>query len=209
MAFICAASAALIARMRQAKKDPADACRRTARKAAWKSPFAAGGLTMAGARTKVRARAKKADVRRSAARPGARTKPGTVKARRQHKFVASHLDPADFKSDGLRTYAHYRDLGVKDATRGMALAHVIRFVGKCDPKVVSKRHTHECEFQMIYVLKGTITTEIEGHGCHVMSAGDSWLQPQSIVHKVLDYTDGCEVLEIVLPADFKTVELEK
>ena len=42
-----------------------------------------------------------------------------------------------------------------------------------------------------------------------MNAGDCWLQPQSIVHKVLDYSDGCEVLEIVLPAEFKTVELEK
>jgi quercetin dioxygenase-like cupin family protein len=91
----------------------------------------------------------------------------------------------------------------------MAVAHVIRFKGKCDPKVVSKNHTHECEFQMIYVLKGQITTEIAGHGKHVMNAGDCWLQPQSIVHKVLDYSDGCEVLEIVLPADFKTVELEK
>ncbi len=69
-----------------------------------------------------------------------------------------------FKADGLRTYAHYRDLGIKDATGGMALAHVIRFVGKCDPKVVSKKHTHECDFQMIYVLKGMIKTEIEGHG---------------------------------------------
>jgi quercetin dioxygenase-like cupin family protein len=59
------------------------------------------------------------------------------------------------------------------------------------------------------VLKGTIKTEIEGHGVHTMNAGDCWLQPQRIVHKVLDYSDGCEVLEIVLPADFKTVELEK
>jgi mannose-6-phosphate isomerase-like protein (cupin superfamily) len=163
------------------------------------------------ARTKVAARAKKVDVRRSAARP-ARSKPSArtaAKASRQHKFVASHLGPDAFKADGLRTYAHYRDLGVKDATRGMALAHVIRFVGQCDPKIVSKKHTHECEFQMIYVLKGTIKTEIEGHGVHTMSAGDSWLQPQSIVHQVLDYSDGCEVLEIVLPADFKTVELEK
>ena len=163
---------------------------------------------MAKARTKVRARAKKADVRRSAARP-TRAKASAPKPRRQHKFVASHLGPDAFKADGLRTYAHYRDLGVKDATRGMALAHVIRFVGKCDPKIVSKKHTHECEFQMIYVLKGMIKTEIEGHGIHTMNAGDSWLQPQSIVHKVLDYSDGCEVLEIVLPAEFKTVELEK
>jgi hypothetical protein len=166
------------------------------------------GATMARAKTKVRARAKKAEVRRSAARP-TRAKASAPKARRQHKFVASHLTPEAFKADGLRTYAHYRDLGVKDATRGMALAHVIRFVGKCDPKVVSKKHTHECEFQMIYVLKGMIKTEIEGHGVHTMNAGDSWLQPQSIVHKVLDYSDGCEVLEIVLPAEFKTVELEK
>jgi hypothetical protein len=50
---------------------------------------------------------------------------------------------------------------------------------------------------------------MKGHGKHTMKAGDCWLQPQGIVHKVLDYSDGCEVLEIVLPGDFKTVELEQ
>ena len=162
---------------------------------------------MARARTKVRARAKTAP-RRSAAR-STRAKPDAPKRRRQHRFVASHLGADAFKADGLRNYAHYRDLGIKDATGGMAVAHVVRFIGKCDPKVVSKNHIHECDFQMIYVLKGQITTEIAGHGRHVMNAGDSWLQPQGIVHKVLDYSDGCEVLEIVLPGDFKTVELEQ
>ena len=29
-----------------------------------------------------------------------------------------------------------------------------------------------------------------------------------IKHTVLDYSDDCEVLEIVLPAEFETVELE-
>ena len=163
-------------------------------------------------RTKVRARAKKQQVRRSAPRPSPRVKAratSAVKARRPHKFVKSHLRPEDFKADGLRTYAHYRDLGVKDATGGMAVAHVIRFLGPCDPEVVSKNHLHEADFQMIYVLKGSITTEIEGQGTHTMNAGDAWLQPHSAVHKVLDYSDGCEVLEIVMPADFRTVELEK
>ena len=42
-----------------------------------------------------------------------------------------------------------------------------------------------------------------------MNAGDAWLQPPSIKHKVHHYSDDCEVLEIVMPADFKTVELEK
>ena len=165
------------------------------------------------ARTKIVTRAKQSDVRRSTARAKplvqAADMPSRQKQSRQHKFVASRLGPDAFKADGLRTYAQYRDLGIKDATGGMAVAHVIRLVGKCDPKIVSKNHTHACEFQMIYVLKGQITTEIAGHGVHTMKAGDSWLQPQNIVHKVLDYTEGCELLEIVLPADFKTVELEK
>ncbi len=115
----------------------------------------------------------------------------------------------DFKSDGLRTYAQYRDLGIKDATNGMAVAHVIRFVGACDPKVVSKEHLHEAEFQMIYVLKGSMVSSFEGQGTHTMKAGDAWLQPHGIKHKVLDYSSDCEVLEIVMPANFKTVELEK
>jgi uncharacterized RmlC-like cupin family protein len=192
--------------MQQLKKAPAAlAAERRARQHDRKP---SGGANMARATTKVRARAQKADVRRSVVRP-ARAKANTPKPRRQHQFVASHLGPGAFKADGLRTYAHYRDLGIKDATGGMALAHVIRFVGACDPKVVSKNHTHACEFQMIYVLKGQITTEIAGHGRHVMNAGDSWLQPQGIVHKVLGYSDGCEVLEIVLPAEFTTIELEK
>lgn len=166
---------------------------------------------MARIKAKTGSRTKKVTSRGAARRVSAATKPrATVaaKPRRPHKFVKSHLRAGDFKAHGLRTYAHYRDLGVVDATHGMALAHVIRFQGKCDPKLVSKDHLHEADFQMIYVLKGSITTEIKGHGIHTMNAGDCWLQPHSAVHKVLDYSDGCEVLEIVMPANFKTVELE-
>jgi len=162
---------------------------------------------MAKSATKMRARARKAPVRKSAAR--SRPKASAAPARRLHKFVVNHLNPNDFKNVGLRDYASYRDLGVNDATHGMAVAHVVRMHGPCDPKVVSKMHLHKAEFQMIYVLKGQITSEFEGHGVHIMKAGDAWLQPQSIKHKVLDYSDGCELLEIVLPGNFKTVELEK
>ena len=38
--------------------------------------------------------------------------------------------------------------------------------------------------------------------------GAAWLQPPRIEHRVLDYSDDCELLEIVVPANFKTVELE-
>jgi uncharacterized RmlC-like cupin family protein len=159
-------------------------------------------------RSTVRTRAKKAAVRRSAPRPKAKAKSQAKPKSRLHKFTVHRNLPDGFKTDGLRTYAAYRDLGVKDATHGLVVAHVIRMIGPCDPKVVSKEHLHETEFQMIYVLKGSITSSFEGQGTHTMRAGDSWLQPQGIKHKVLDYSDDCELLEIVMPGDFKTIELE-
>ena len=149
------------------------------------------------------ARAKKVAVKRSAP-PKAK-----AKAKPRQKFVANHYSEEGFKSDGLRTYAQYRDLGIMAATGGQAIAHVIRFVPPCDPKLVSKNHLHDVDFQMIYVLKGWIKTELEGQGALTMNTGSAWLQPPRIKHKVLDYSDDCEVLEIVLPGNFKTVELEK
>lgn len=144
-------------------------------------------------------------------RPNARRARPTVKAkakpRRRHSFVASHLRDDDFEG-GLRRYAKYRDLGISKATGGMVQAHVIRFVPPCLPEEVSKLHFHDVEFQMVYVLKGWIKTELDGQGAITMQTGSAWIQPPRIKHKVLDYSDDCEVLEIVLPADFKTVELQ-
>ena len=76
------------------------------------------------------------------------------------------------------------------------------------PEEVSKRHYHDVDFQMVYVLKGWIKTELDGQGAIVMRQGSAWIQPPRIEHVVLDYSDDCEVLEVILPADFETVELE-
>jgi hypothetical protein len=128
-------------------------------------------------------------------------------APRKHTFVANHLD-ADAFEQGLRSYAQYRDLAIAGATNGMVRAHVIKMIPPCDPAVVSKRHFHDVEFQMIYVLKGWITGEYDGAGVVTMREGSCWLQPPKIEHAVLDYSDDCELLEIIMPADFETVELE-
>jgi cupin domain len=147
---------------------------------------------------------------RTAARKQASAKTPAARAitgRRKQAFTVSHLAEEDFVL-GLRSYAKYRDLGMAKATGDMVQAHVIRFVPPCEPREVAKLHYHDVDFQMVYVLKGWIKTELAGEGEHVMRAGSAWLQPPRIRHKVLDYSDDCEVLEIVLPADFKTVELE-
>ena len=139
--------------------------------------------------------------------PSSFTSITSSKARPRQRLTASHLGGADFQT-GLRSYAAYRDLGISDATRGMVQAHVIRFIPPCRPEEVSKLHFHDVDFQMVYVLKGWIKTEFDGEGAVVMRTGSAWIQPPRIKHKVLDYSADCEVLEIILPADFKTVELE-
>src|SRR5262249_41093374 len=155
--------------------------------------------------TRSRAAARKSSARRAGA-AAPRARPRAKRPRRQ-TFVASHFDETDFEQ-GLRRYAKYRDLGIAAATNGLAQAHVIRMVPPCDPAEVSKRHYHDVDFQMVYVLKGWIKGEYEGAGVVTMREGSCWLQPARIKHTVLDYSDDCELLEIVLPADFKTVELE-
>ncbi|AXK82752.1 cupin domain-containing protein [Pseudolabrys taiwanensis] len=131
-----------------------------------------------------------------------------AKKRPKQKFAVSHHREEDF-DQGLRTYAKYRDLGIAPATGGMVQAHVIRMIPPYRPEDVATPHYHDVDFQMIYVLKGWYKTEFEGEGVHTFTAGSCWIQPPKIKHTVLGYSDDCELLEIVLPADFDTVMLEK
>jgi hypothetical protein len=158
---------------------------------------------------------KKSTVRKSSAKSTARKKLASKgrahapvkQARPKQRIAISHHRDEDFKADGLRTYAQYRDLGVADASAGLARAHVIRLIGPCEPDVVSKLHFHDVDFQMVYVLKGWVKTYMEGVGETMFQTGSSWTQPPRIKHLIMDYSDDVELLEIILPADFKTVEL--
>jgi uncharacterized cupin superfamily protein len=136
----------------------------------------------------------------------AQPKPNS-KTRPKQRIAISHHRDEDFKADGLRMYAKYRDLGIADATHGLAQAHVIRLVGPCNPAEVSKLHYHDVEFQMVYVLKGWVKTYMEGQGETLMKQGSAWTQPPRIKHLIMDYSDDVELLEVILPAEFKTVEL--
>ena len=136
----------------------------------------------------------------------AKAKP-VKKARPKQRIAISHHREEDFRADGLRTYAQYRDLGIADATHGLAQAHVIRLIGPCNPAEVSKLHYHDVEFQMVYVLKGWVKTYMEGQGETLMKEGSAWTQPPRIKHLIMDYSDDLELLQVILPAEFKTVEL--
>jgi quercetin dioxygenase-like cupin family protein len=127
--------------------------------------------------------------------------------RRKQRPAISHYQEEDFAT-GFRAYAKYRDLGVAEATDGRAQAHVIRLIGPCDPKEVSKLHYHDAEFQLVYVLNGWVKTYMDGVGEQTMRPGSCWTQPPRIKHLIRDYSDNCELLEVILPAQFRTVEVK-
>jgi hypothetical protein len=178
---------------------------------------------MASKKPESRAAAKSAALKKSSARKAAKktaAKPTARKklraggrevpvkrARPKQRIAISHYRDEDFKTDGLRTYAHYRDLGIAKASNGLAAAHVIRLIGPCNPAEVSKLHFHDVDFQMVYVLKGWVKTYMEGQGETLMKQGSAWTQPPRIKHLIMDYSDDVELLEVILPAEFKTVEL--
>jgi mannose-6-phosphate isomerase-like protein (cupin superfamily) len=137
----------------------------------------------------------------------ARAQPSAKRARPKQRIAISHYRDEDFVTNGLRAYAKYRDLGIAEASRGLAQAHVIRLIGPCNPAEVSKLHFHDVEFQMVYVLKGWVKTYMEGQGETLMKQGSAWTQPPRIRHLIMDYSDDVELLEVILPAEFKTVEL--
>ena len=160
---------------------------------------------MAKARKKVQSRRKSASRKTKAPR---RLKAKTrAKARPKQRFALSHHREKDF-DQGLRPYSAYRDLGIAPATGGMVQAHVIRMTKPFSADEVAIPHYHDVDFQMVYVLKGSFTSEFEGQGVHTFHAGSCWIQPPKIKHTVRGYSDDCELLEIVLPANFETVTLK-
>ncbi len=122
-----------------------------------------------------------------------------------NKTVVQHL--ADDKFDaGLRAFFAYRDLGIANATGGKVGAHVIRAVPGDGAK--PEWHTHELEFQMVYVLKGWVEFEYQDVGFVRLEAGSSVMQPPLVKHREIRHSDDVEMLEITSPAEFVTKVVE-
>jgi len=126
---------------------------------------------------------------------------------RAKSFSVSHLAKAKFEKRGLRNYFEYRDLGIRRATRGKLVAHVIRARPGKAPH--GEWHMHDCRAQFVYVLKGWVRFEYEGVGEVLMKAGSCFYQPPRIRHREIAHSKNVELLEIVAPADFKTTSAAK
>ena len=117
-------------------------------------------------------------------------------------FTVSHLREGKFEQ-GLRPYLEYRYLGIKEATEGRVVAWHLRKVPGA-PFTGGQPHLHHTSLQLVYVLKGWIDFEYEGYGKVRLEAGSCAHQPPLIRHRELGCSEDLEILEIVMPADFKT-----
>lgn len=115
--------------------------------------------------------------------------------------------PGAFHRDGPRADSEYRDLGLADATGGRIGIKHIRALGPF-PKPTGW-HWHDMQAHFVYVLRGSISFEFEGvEGPVTLHAGDSISQPAGVPHNVVARSHDCEVLELNLPSDYGTFDLD-
>lgn len=119
----------------------------------------------------------------------------------KHAFVVRRLaDQAPWVIG--RAGMQYRDL-VPSRLGGAIIASHIRIPdGGPVPDMV---HFHKVGFQLIFCVKGWVDVVYEDQGEKIrLTAGDCFIQPPEIRHRVLEASDGIEVIEIGVPADHVT-----
>lgn len=119
-------------------------------------------------------------------------------------FTHVRPDEIPWQDGGLRDFFLYKDLGVKAATHGKVIAHLVK--ANMAPEKGTGWHRHEAQFQIVYMTKGWARF-MYGNKETLVKAGDCVHQAPGIVHYLFDYSPDMEYLEIVSPADFGTVDM--
>lgn len=126
--------------------------------------------------------------------------PPMVLPQTEHAFVVRRLaDQAPWVIG--RAGMEYRDL-IPTRLGGAMIASHIRVPDGPVPDMV---HFHKVGFQLIFCISGWVDVLYEDQGgTRRLTAGDCFIQPPQIRHKVLHAADGIEVIEIGVPAEHVT-----
>ncbi len=119
----------------------------------------------------------------------------------QHAFVVRKLaDQAPWVIG--RAGMHYRDLVPSRLGGAMIASHIRIPDGGPVPDMV---HFHKIGFQLIFCIAGWVDVVYEDQAGPIrLHAGDCFIQPPEIRHRVLHASDGIEVIEIGVPAEHVT-----
>ena len=115
--------------------------------------------------------------------------------------LITHASDGDAWSDG-RAGMRYRDLLPTRLGGALIASHIRIPHGGPVPDYV---HYHDVHFQFIYCLSGWVRLLYEDQGdAFLMRAGDCVVQPPGLRHRVLECSDGFDVVEFSSPAEHMT-----
>ncbi|MCZ8334750.1 MAG: cupin domain-containing protein [Rhodobacteraceae bacterium] len=119
----------------------------------------------------------------------------------EHAFVVRRLAEQAPWIIG-RAGMQYRDLVPSRLGGAMIASHIRIPDGGPVPDMV---HFHKVGFQLIFCINGWVDVVYEDQGPPIrLTAGDCFIQPPEIRHRVLHASDGIEVIEIGVPAEHIT-----
>ncbi len=127
--------------------------------------------------------------------------PPLVLPKTEHAFVVRRLaDQAPWVIG--RAGMQYRDLVPSRLGGAMIASHIRIPDGGPVPDMV---HFHKIGFQLIFCIAGWVDVLYEDQGGPIrLHPGDCFIQPPEIRHRVLEASDGIEVIEIGVPAEHVT-----
>jgi quercetin dioxygenase-like cupin family protein len=114
---------------------------------------------------------------------------------RFHRHVALDARWVPWRFDGFEC----RDIGIGDATHGLAGARVVRPSGA----IGTPRTSHDAELLFLFVLDGSLTLDCDGS--HRLAAGDAVAIPAGMPHALAACARDMALLEVTLPAIVKAV----
>lgn len=118
------------------------------------------------------------------------------------ELLCQHAGEVLFGKTGRRSFFEYRDTGLEAASAGAYRAQIMRAT---DVMETTGWHYHECDLQFAYIISGWVDLEFEGGRKERMSAGDTMVIPARLIHNEIGCSPDFSALEVVVPADMKTV----
>ncbi len=118
-------------------------------------------------------------------------------------MIARNRPERFIRGDGPRAFFTYRDLGTAAITERRI--HIHDGDGAKQPMVGGTGWHNHSMSQLFYVLDGEADVAVEGYGTHHLVSGDTMMIGSRMNHNVSAYSEGYNVFEVCLPADYDTV----